>query len=218
MAKNTPGLLISFEGGEGGGKSTQVQILAERLRQKGVKVQTFREPGGTEIGEAIRNIVLNPSYKEMAFTTEVMLFQAQRAQLYHQLILPALQEKQIILLDRSRDSSLVYQGMVRGFGKELLDELNTISTQDTYPNITFLLDVSVDFGLQRRAETNKTDRLDQESLEFHQQVREAYLELAKENTEKRWQIIDANQSTDKVAEHIWETLTTLSPDLQNFTI
>jgi dTMP kinase len=202
-----PGMLITFEGGEGSGKSTQIKLLAEKLQAAGYTVEMYREPGGTRIGEAIRDAVLNPTYKEIAFTTEVLLFQAQRAQLYQEKILPALQQpKTVILIDRSRDSSLVYQGMVRGFGQELITDLNDISTQQTYPDLTVLLDVSVEFGLTRRAKDGDENRIDKEKLEFHQQVREAYLSLAKENSDGRWVIVDADQSIQQVAEHVWQTV------------
>ena len=200
------GFLISFEGGEGSGKSTQIPIIAARLREKGQGVLTLREPGGSKIGEKIREIVLNPDSKEMAFTTEVMLFQAERAQLYNEVILPALRECKIILIDRTRDSSLVYQGMVRRFGADLIEQLNTISTQNTYPDLTFLLDVSVEFGLQRRAQDGDQNRIDKENLDFHQQVREAYLQVAKENKGGRWHIIDADQTSEKVTEQIWAVI------------
>src|SRR5258708_39321026 len=148
MSRN--GFLISFEGGEGSGKSTQIALLEKRLQAAGRKVISLREPGGTPIGEQIRTIVLGNHNQNIAFTTEVLLFQAQRAQLYHEIVLPKLAEGSVVLMDRTRDSSVVYQGIVRRFGKDLIEELNTIATQDTYPNITFLLDVSVEIDLGRR--------------------------------------------------------------------
>lgn len=199
----TPGLLITFEGGEGTGKSTQIKLLAEHFRAAGREVTTLREPGGTPIGEKIRTIVLDPATTEMAFTTEVFLFQAQRAQLYAQIILPELQKEGIVLLDRSRDSSLIYQGIVRGFGKELIEQLNTISTQSTYPNLTFLLDAPVEVGLDRKAQAKEQNRLENEHIAFHQQVREAYLAVAKENKDGRWHLVDANQPAGAIAEKIW---------------
>lgn len=203
-------MLISFEGCEGGGKTTQIKLLKERLEKTDPSCQviSLREPGGTLIGEQIRQIVLSPENKDIAFATEVLLFQAQRAQLYEQIVLPALAEGKIVLMDRTRDSSVVYQGIVRRFGKDLIDQLNTISTHDTYPDITFLLDLAAKIGLDRRANTGSTNRIDQEDLDFHQQVREAYLSLAKADVTKsaaknRWRIIDATKSMDEVAEEIW---------------
>jgi dTMP kinase len=208
MANTTlSGTLISFEGGEGGGKSTQMELLAEKLRAAGQEVLTLREPGGTPIGEAIRELVLSPKYPEMAFTTEVLLFQAQRAQLYSQVVLPALQEGKIILIDRSRDSSLIYQGIVRGFGEELIEKLNTISTHDMYPKITFLFDIPVEIGLKRRADAGDQNRLDAEKKEFHQQVREAYLATAKANVQGRWYLINAAEEPQEVAQEVWQVVT-----------
>ena len=124
------GILITLEGGEGGGKTTQIQLLKERLEADGKEVLTLIEPGGTEISEAIRELVLSPKYKGiMGETTEVLLFQSARAQIYHQLVIPALKAGKVVIMDRSRDSSVVYQGMVRGFGKDLIEQLNDISTQ-----------------------------------------------------------------------------------------
>lgn len=204
-------MLITFEGGEGSGKSTQMKVLAERLTAAGYQVLTLREPGGTPIGEAIRHVVLDSKYKEMAFATEVFLFQAQRSQLYEQVILPALKNKKIVLIDRSRDSSVVYQGMVRRFGKELIEELNTISTHNTYPDMTFLLDVTVEIGLSRRAGAGQENRLDKEKFAFHEQVRESYLALAKENQKKRWHIVDADQLPAQVTEQIWQIIVKKMP-------
>jgi len=118
-----------------------------------------------------------------------------------------LAEGYVVLMDRTRDSSVVYQGIVRRFGKDLIEELNTIVTQDTYPNITFLLDVSVEVGLGRRHSENGTsNRIDNEKRDFHEQVREAYLELAKEDTSGRWVIVNGEQPVEKIEEEVWETI------------
>jgi len=204
---NKKGLLITFEGGEGGGKTTQLSIIRDRLVAAGHDVILLREPGGTLISEQIREVVLSNKNIGMSYTTEVLLFQAARAQIYGEVILPALVDKKIVLMDRSRDSSVVYQGMVRGFGRELIDQLNTISTKDTFPDLTLLLDVPIEIGLQRRSQTAKMDRLDNEENNFHQQVRDAYLALAKENTEKRWLVIDASKDLEIVTESIWAIIT-----------
>ena len=198
------GFLMSFEGGEGGGKTTQIVRLRERLREAYKDVIALREPGGTAVGEQIREVVLSSKNTGISFTTEVLLFQAARAQIYREVVTPSLQAGKVVVMDRTRDSSVVYQGIVRKFGRELIDQLNNISTQNTSPDLTFLLDVSVDVGLDRRAKTGKFDRLDMESKSFHQQVREAYLTLAKEDTDNRWVVIDAEQSLDEVEEQIWK--------------
>lgn len=200
------GYLITFEGGEGGGKTTQIAILAEKLKAAGQDVIALREPGGTTISEQIREVVLSAKNEGIAYTTEVLLFQAARAQIYEELVLPALTAGKIVLMDRSRDSSVVYQGMVRGFGVDLIDQLNTISTKKTLPDLTLLLDVDVTAGLQRREDSGKSDRLDQEDTSFHDKVREGYIKLAEEDTTGRWVTINANQDVDSVTEDIWNVV------------
>lgn len=206
MSDTQRGLLITFEGGEGGGKSTQVEKLKTELTNKGYEVITVREPGGTEISEQIREVVLAVKNKGICFETEVLLFQAARAQVYQQVVIPALEAGKMVLMDRSRDSSVVYQGMVRGFGKEMIENLNDISTKKTYPDITFLLDVKVETGLHRRAETGEVNRLDMESQDFHQKVKYFYSELATANDRDRWIVIDANQSVDVVRQQILDSV------------
>ena len=197
------GYLISFEGGEGAGKTVQIKRLRDRLTEKGFDVLVVREPGGTVISEQIRDVVLSAKNIGIAYTTEVLLFQAARAQLYRELVLPSLEAQKIVLMDRTRDSSVIYQGIVRGFGVDTIEKLNNISTKNTYPNITFLLDVPVEIGLARRSQTDKMDRLDMETKDFHQKVRDAYLEVAKKNDHHRWAIVDASKSIDNIAENIW---------------
>jgi len=192
------GLLITFEGGEGGGKSTQIVRLRDYLTKKGHDVVVLREPGGTTISEQIREIVLSSKNIGIAYTTEVLLFQAARAQIYREIVLPSLTAGKVVLMDRSRDSSVVYQGIVRGFGKDMIEQLNAISTKETYPNITFLLDLPAETGLHRRTTAGKVDRIDMESLDFHHKVRQAYLDLAKEDPKHRWVVIDAAKSIEEV--------------------
>ncbi len=207
MAKHKyPGFLITFEGGEGGGKTTQSVRLREKLTQSGQDVVILREPGGTVISEQIRDVVLSPDNTGMAFTTEVLLFQAARAQIYREIVIPSLKAGKVVLMDRSRDSSVVYQGMVRGFGKDLIDELNDLSTQEIYPDLTILLDLSVKTGLKRREDSGKIDRLDMEAKEFHFKVRDAYLELANEDQTGRWVVVNAEKDVDKVADDVWATV------------
>lgn len=203
----TKGLLITLEGGEGGGKTTQIQKLKERCIAAGKDVIALREPGGTAISEQIREMVLTEKHNGViGETTEVLLFQSARAQIYHEVVLPALAAGKIVLIDRSRDSSVVYQGIVRNFGKDLIEQLNDVSTQKTYPDITFLLDVPVEIGLQRKNDTGENNRFEMENAEFHEQVRQAYLTLAKENSHNRWQIIDCTQSVEAVSDQLWQQL------------
>jgi len=203
MAKQK-GQLITFEGGEGGGKTTQIVRLRDHLTREGHDVVVLREPGGTVISEQIREVVLSSKNVGIAFTTEVLLFQAARAQIYRELVIPSLKAGKVVLMDRSRDSSVVYQGIVRGFGEEMIEELNDISTNKTKPNLTLLLDLPVEIGLQRRVDSGKMDRLDMEAKDFHRKVRDGYLKIAKEDRDKRWEIVDASQSLEEVEEKIWE--------------
>lgn len=202
--KNKLGKLIVFEGGEGAGKTIQIKRLRDRLVTIDKDVIVLREPGGTVISEQIREVVLNPRNVGMAYTTEVLLFQAARSQIYRELVLPSIRVGKVVLMDRSRDSSVVYQGMVRGFGKEMIEQLNDISTNKTKPDITVLLDVPVEEGLRRRHQDGGMNRLDMEKIDFHEKVRQSYLELARSDPSGRWIIIDAGNSIDKVEEQVWK--------------
>lgn len=207
MKKRKKGLLISFEGGEGAGKTVQIKLLADELREKGRDVVITREPGGTVISEKIRKVLLDRENIGMAFTTEVLLFQAARAQIYRELILPSLKAGKIVLCDRTRDSSVVYQGIVRGFGEKLIEQLHKISTKNTYPDVTILLDVAVDIGLSRvNNHGREINRLDLEKKDFHEKVKKAYLKLAKRNDRKRWIVIDASESIEEIHEEVLEKL------------
>lgn len=204
MSKNSPGVLITFEGGEGGGKTTQAARLRERLVKAGHDVILVREPGGTVISEKVRQIVLDKENTTMDDAAEVLLFQAGRAQIYSEIVLPSLKAGKVVLMDRSRDSSVVYQGMVRGFGKELIDQLNDFSTKKTLPDLTFLLDVPPAIGLRRQSVNQEENRMELQGMEFHQSVNQAYLQLAKEDTTGRWVVVDASVSLEEVEGEIWE--------------
>lgn len=211
MAKQQSGLLITLEGGEGAGKSTQVLRLKNHFIKLGKDVVVLREPGGTSISEQIRDVVLAKKNVGMAFTTEVLLFQAARAQIYREIVLPSLALGKVVLMDRSRDSSVVYQGKVRGFGVDLIEQLNDISTKKTYPDLTFLLDIAPDIGLKRNFETGLANRMEMEDLSFHQKVRQAYIELAKEDlakhgSEARWRIVDATQELNEITKQLWQEI------------
>jgi dTMP kinase len=204
--KTQKGYLISFEGGEGAGKTLQTKRLRDKLTQAGFDVVIVREPGGTVISEQIRDVVLSAKNVGIAYTSEVLLFQAARAQLYRELVLPSLKAGKVVLMDRTRDSSVVYQGIVRDFGVELIEQLNDISTNNTYPDMTLLLDVPVEIGLKRRGESEKMDRLDMEDQSFHEKVRQAYLQLAKENKGNRWITVDASEDIEEIANTIWNII------------
>lgn len=204
--KKKQGLLISFEGMEGAGKSTQALILKERLEKAGFETLILREPGGADISEQIREVVLSPRNDKMAVMTEVLLFQAARAQIYAELVLPSLAAGKMVLMDRTRDSSTVYQGVVRGIGVEKIESLNNISTQNTYPSLTFLFDLSAEIGMGRRMKAGKVDRIELEGIPFQEKVCKAYLDLADKDTSGRWYVLDATQSIDAVTEEIWTQL------------
>jgi dTMP kinase len=174
------------------------------LIEVGKTVISLREPGGTIISEQIRPILLSPNSTQIAPRTEVLLFQAARAQIYHEVVIPALNQGKSIIMDRTRDSSVAYQGIVEGFGEQLIDQLNEFSTQQIVPTITFLLDVDIDTALKRRANTGNMNRIDMLNHGFHQKVRQAYLDLVHRDATGRWVVIDASQDINQVATVIWQ--------------
>jgi len=195
------GILLAFEGGEGAGKSEQVKKLASFFRKKGKKVVITRAPGGTEIGEQIRQVLLSLKNKRMAFLTEALLFQASRAQVTSEMILPALKKGKVVIADRYRDSSTIYQGVVRQLGIEMIEKLNDISTQKTKPNLTILLDVPPEIGLARRDKAGGKNRIDMEKMDFHRKIRKAYLSWAKKN-KKRFVVVDGKKSINEIHQTI----------------
>ncbi|MGB9707046.1 MAG: dTMP kinase [Microgenomates group bacterium] len=172
------GLLITFEGPEGGGKTFQIEKLAKYLQAEGREVLCLREPGQTQIGEQIRLILLSPKNKEMEPRAETLLFEASRAQLVEEVIKPALAVGKIVLCDRFFDSTTAYQGYGRGLPLEEIERLNMFAAGGLVPDLTILLDVEVEEGLKRRAKSGKKDRLDEEDLEFYWRVRRGYLKMA----------------------------------------
>ena len=201
--------LISFEGPEGCGKSTQIEILCKRLKDRGEDVLSVREPGGTNLGESIRKIVQSNSSSELSDNAELLLFMSSRAQLVNQLILPALNNGKWVLCDRFIDSSVAYQGYARGGDINFIQRLNEYATQGLAPSTTFFLDLDLDICLERLNNrcsiTNyEKDRIEMESSEFHNQVINGYRRLAKE--EKRFFRIDANQNKEYIADQIFNFL------------
>jgi len=171
------GLFITFEGIEGSGKSTQVRLLVQYLKERSLPYITTREPGGTVIAEAIRSILLNPDYAEMKPETELMLYCASRAQHTGELILPALAQGKIVICDRYFDSTYAYQGAARDLDEQLIDTLTRFATYGRSPDVTFLLDLPVETGLSR-IKQRTLDRLELEKAEFHHKVRQQYLSIA----------------------------------------
>lgn len=198
-----PGKLISFEGPEGGGKSTQAMLLAEHLRSIGLKVITTREPGGTPTGEIIRDLLQNDLAREpLCDASEALLFCASRAQLCRSVLGPALERGEWVVLDRFTDSTLAYQGYGRGFPVETLRQMNDFATGPVKPALTLLLDLPVEDGLERAvARSGKKDRIERAPLEFHNRLRNGYLELAAREPE-RFEVIDARATVLDVTKAI----------------
>ncbi len=178
------GAFISFEGIEGTGKTTQTRLLAEHLRSKGLEVVETAEPGGTKIGRRIREILLAPEHDEMHHLTELLLYNASRVQHLQQVILPALARDAIVITDRFSDSTLAYQGFGRGIDPQLLISIDRVATGHFLPALTILLDIDVAVGLSRNRRANKTDRLEQEDVAFHERVRKGFIQLATREPER----------------------------------
>jgi dTMP kinase len=194
-------MFITLEGPEGSGKTSQLPRLAEYLCQHGLDVLTTREPGGTSISEQIRTVLHNLENKEMNPRTEILLFQASRAQLVEQVIRPHLAKGGVVLSDRYADSTLAYQGYGHQTELEPLRVLVTFATGGLKPDLTLLLDVDVEIGLRRKELKGEWNRLDAYNLEFHQRVRQGYLSLV-QNEPERWVVIDAAQEPVKVQEQM----------------
>lgn len=193
-----PGLFIVFEGGDGAGKTTQIEKLAEFLRSKSKEVLVTREPGGTVMGKSIRDWLLEQTEVEVDPKTEALLFAADRAHHMHTLIRPALAANKIVIGDRHIDSSVAYQGVARNLGIENIKNISLWAVDGILPNLIIVLDIDVEVGQSR---LNIKDRLDRESKEFHEKVNKAYLELAALNPEK-YLVIDAQLPIDEIAGQI----------------
>jgi dTMP kinase len=201
------GAFITFEGSEGCGKSTQVLRLAARLEQAGIRTLITREPGGTAIGEKIRDLLqFAPESFAMTPETELLLFEASRAQLVRETIAPALEQGTIVISDRFFDSTTVYQGVARKLSPEIVATLNGFAIGDARPDITFILDVDVETARQRMLRRVRPvqvkDRMEQEPIEFYERVCEGYRELAKRDP-ARFIVIDGAQSADAIEDQIW---------------
>ncbi len=194
-------MFITFEGPEGSGKTTQIRLLAEFLRDRGDEVLTTREPGGTEISDQIRAVLMNLRNTAMHPRTEILLFQAARAQLVEQVIRPALKRGALVISDRYADSTLAYQGYGHGYPLEELRRLIGFATGGLMPDLTFLLDVDPARGLERKQREGEWNRLDAYDLAFHQRVRAGYLEMAQAEPH-RWVVVDASRTIEAIQEDI----------------
>jgi dTMP kinase len=195
------GLFVTMEGVEGSGKSTQIALLKDYLQTKGRSVDVTREPGGTPIGEAVRTVLLDPANDMMDSMSELLLYEAARAQHVAQIIRPALDRGTIIICDRFSDSTTAYQGAGRGLSKEEMDRLHGLATRGLVPDLTILIDLPVAEGLARAKRYRDADRIELEPEEFHERVRQAFLRLAKDEPD-RVKIVDGLLPMDKVAEEI----------------
>ena len=196
------GMFITFEGPEGGGKTTHLAALAEYFKSVDIYVTTTREPGGTSIGDEIRKVLMGLENTEMRPRTELLLFQASRAQLVEQVIQPCLARGEIVLSDRYADSTLAYQGYgYRQFSLEELKPLIAFATNGLKPLLTLLLDVDIRTGLERRKNEGGWTRMDAYECDFHERVRQGYLEMANADLD-RWVVIDANLPWENVQSEI----------------
>ena len=198
---------ITFEGSEGSGKSTQVQRLAARLERSGVQYLVTREPGGTPIGETIRELLQFASHNSgMTPETELLLFEASRSQLVREVIKPALERGMCVIADRFFDSTTVYQGAARKLDREMIERVNAFAVGDCVPDITFVLDVDAATAESRmQREPRKADRMEQQPAEFYERVREGYREIATHEP-KRIVLINGSRDPDEIESEIWEKL------------
>lgn len=199
--KSGTALFITLEGPEGSGKTTQARQLVTWLQQAGMDVLAVREPGGTEVSDAIRHILLDSKSGSINARTELLLFCASRAQLVSDRIKPHLSRGGIVVCDRFADSTLAYQGYGRGLDIDFLQGLLRFATDGLTPDLTLLLDVDVSLGLQRKNNGAEWNRLDGEAVQFHERVRAGYLSLAAQGR-VRWVVISANRPFDSVSEDI----------------
>lgn len=202
------GLFIVMEGPDGSGKTTQINLLKEYLEEAGYECLITREPGGTVIGEEIRQLILNPEHKEMSPVTEMLLYAASRAQLVHEVIGPALEEGKIVISDRFVDSSIVYQGIARKLGISTVSAVNAPGIGIYRPDGIFFIDLSVAEGLRRKKEQKNLDRMEQEGIDFHHMVSEGYRKVLSGRPEVMK--IDGGRSIDtiqkKIRNHVDELL------------
>ena len=195
------GKFIVLDGPDGCGKSTQSKMLTERLKGQGVRVENFRDPGTTAIGEKIREILLNPEHAAMSVRTELLLYMAARAQLWEEKIAPALNAGKCVVMDRWISSTCAYQGYAGGFGAENVLQLGRSCLERLWPDLTILLDVDLKTAAERM--DRQLDRMEQKGTEFHKKVREGFLQLAEQ---KNVTVIDASTDIEKVHQEVIEAI------------
>ena len=198
------GSLITFEGIDGSGKSTQIRMLENKLKKLGVKFKTFREPGGTDLSEKIRAILLDKENIKLISTAESLLFAAARAQLTTEQIKPAIEKGELVICDRFTDSTIAYQGYGRGLDINKLEEINHIATAGLIPEITFILDISPETAAVRM-ETKTSDRMEETGVDFFRRIRAGYCQIKDQNM-NRYRLIDGEQSPENVFKEIKEII------------
>jgi dTMP kinase len=191
------GLFITFEGGEGAGKSTLIEEMAQKLAADGYEVLKTREPGGTKLGEHVRQLLLQHSHEKVSVYAELCLFLASRAQHISEVIGPALEARKIVLCDRFNDSSVAYQGAARGLGMEKVAGFCDFISQGLQPHLTLYLDIDPEIGLNRAKKSREQDRIESEALAFHSKIREGYHFILKKNPQ-RFHLLDAEQPPKQV--------------------
>lgn len=194
-------MFISFEGPDGAGKTTQIAMLADRLRTSGMKVVTTREPGGTEVGACLRSLLLDAEYI-LTPASEALLMTADRAEHVARVIRPSLDAGAIVVTDRYLDSTIAYQGGGRALDIELLTRMQSMATGGLLPDLTFLLDLPVEQGIKRKMADDDLNRLDRETVAFHQRVATTFRSLASQDS-SRWKVIDATQDVQMVHTAVW---------------
>jgi dTMP kinase len=202
------GPFITFEGGEGCGKSTQSRLLLKKLEQRNIPAVLTHEPGGTVLGNELRKVLKRKRGSSISPQAELFLVAASRVQLVAEVIRPALEEGKVVICDRFTYSTLVYQGYGRGLELSFVERVNNIATQNLKPDLAILLDISPEQGLARKRSLR--DRFEMEDLSFHRRVREGYLKMVAAESE-RWLVIDASLPKGKIAEIIWDRVSRLLP-------
>ena len=198
------GFFLTFEGVEGGGKTTQARLLAEALQERGHTVLVTREPGGTEVGKVVRRLVLEPAGAPLAAEAELLLLLADRAQHVRDVILPGLRDYAVVISDRFLDSTLAYQGYGSGLPLDLLRRLNSFASQACLPDFTVLLDVPVEVGLRRASQSrgaSEADRFEAKNLDFHHRVRQGFLAVAREHPQRVY-VVDTDRPIEPIHQEI----------------
>ena len=200
-------LFITFEGGEGSGKTVQARVLYRRLSRSAIPVLLIHEPGGTSLGKKLRYLLKQERSTDISPLSELLMFNASRAQLVDDIIQPNLESGKVVICDRYADSTTAYQSYGRGLDLGIVTTINSAATRGLNPNLTVLLDIPVEEGLARKG-TRLRDRFEREDIAFHQRVREGYLKLAADDPE-RWLVVDATLPKDEIEEIIWQRVSQL---------